>query len=38
MRPLPLVTVKYISIGKHMYIKSGMKNKLMLQLHAQGMG
>lgn len=38
MRPLPLVTVKYISIGKHMYIKSGMKNKLMLELHAQGMG
>lgn len=38
MRPLPLVTVKYISIGKHMYIKSRMKNKLMLELHAQGMG
>lgn len=29
---------KYISIGKYMCIKSRMKNKLMLECHAQGTG
>lgn len=36
--PLPFVTVKYISIGKYMCIKSRMKNKLMLESHVQGTG